>query len=134
MPTPATMPSVCETATQPPTTPRWLTGTRSGTAAVRAANIAFSPSCARHQASSISQTPFAKASSSSAAPPAMAPPATHGTRRPNREVVRSESAPASGFATTDTADPTPVTSPKTSSLWSGDTTCACWASSTWIGP
>ena len=65
---------------------------------------------------------------------ARAPATTHGTRRPNRDVVRSDSAPNSGFATTETADPTPVTTPKTSSLWPGETTCACWASSTWIGP
>ena len=49
-------------------------------------------------------------------------------------MVRSDSAPNSGFATTETADPTPVTTPKTSSLWPGETSCACWASSTWIGP
>ena len=134
IPTPLTMPSVCDTATQPPTTPRCATGTWSGTVAVSAANIALSAACARHQPTTITATESATASSSSARAPATAPPATHGTRRPKRDVVRSDSAPNSGLATTDTAEPRPVTSPKTNSLSPGATASACWASSTWIGP
>ena len=134
MPTPPTMPSVCETATQPPTTPRSRTGTRSGTVAVSAANIALREACASDQASTIARIDWAVASRTSASAPSSAPTTTHGTRRPKREVVRSDRAPKSGFATTETADPTPVTTPNTNSLWPGETTCACWASSTWIGP
>ena len=134
MPTPATMPSVCDTAIQPPTTPRSRTGTRSGTVALSAANIAFRDACARLHASAIVSTDWADASSTSASAPSRPPATTHGTRRPNRDVVRSDSAPNNGLAITDTADPTPVTTPKTSSLSPGETTSACWASSTWIGP
>ncbi len=39
-----------------------------------------------------------------------------------------------GLANTETAAPTPVTSERTASLWSGLIDSACWASSTWIGP
>ncbi|WP_238334803.1 hypothetical protein [Kribbella amoyensis] len=63
-----------------------------------------------------------------------APASTHGTRRPKREAVRSEAAPKTGFATTETAAPTPVTTPKTNSLLLGATASDCCASSTWIGP
>ncbi len=120
-PTPVTMPRVCETATQPPTRPRASTGTRSGTVALSAANIAVRAACARAQASTISGTESARASSSRPAAPSTAPASTHGTRRPRREVVRSESAPHSGLASTPTTEPIPVTRPNTSSLWPGAT-------------
>jgi hypothetical protein len=60
--------------------------------------------------------------------------ATHGTRRPKRDTVRSEIAPKTGLATTETAAPTPATRPKANSLLPGASSAACWASSTWIGP
>ena len=79
--------------------------------AVSAANIAFSDAWARPQASTIASTECAVASSTRASPPDSAPATTHGSRRPNRDVVRSDSAPNNGFATTETAEPTPVTTP-----------------------
>ena len=75
----------------------------------------------------------AAASTASPAAPASAPPSVHGWRRPNREVVRSESRPASGLATTDTAAPIPVTTPNTTSLSAAASSSACRGSSTWIG-
>ena len=99
-----------------------------------AASSAFPNSCIRHQPSSISPITSAPARTNSPAAPPSAPAATHGTRRPCRDRVRSEIAPNAGFATTDTAAPTPVTSPNTNSLLPGATASDCFASSTWIGP
>jgi hypothetical protein len=56
------------------------------------------------------------ASRTSAAAPASAPPTVHGCRRPNRPVVRSDSAPATGLATSATAAPIPVTQPSAAIL------------------
>src|SRR5215472_3306180 len=52
----------------------------------------------------------------SAAAPASAPHTIHGRRRPNRLVVRSDRAPATGLATSATAAPRPVTKPSTATL------------------
>ncbi len=41
--------------------------------------------------------------------PSSDPPSIHGRRRPNRDVVRSDSAPASGLPMTEPITPTPVT-------------------------
>src|SRR6266545_4266117 len=87
--------------------PRCRSGARSGTAAVVAASTAFPPACTTHHAMTIRTTAPDTASASRPSTTPAAPAATHGTRRPNREVVRSEKAPNSGFAITATADPMP---------------------------
>src|SRR3954469_22577682 len=99
-----------------------------------AASNALQNSCTRHQPTTITATADAPASTSNPAAPPRAPPSTHGTRRPNLDAVRSETAPATGFATTETAAPIPVTSPNTNSLLPGAITSDCLASRTWIGP
>ena len=48
--------------------------------------------------------------------PRIEPPSIHGRRRPKREVVRSDMAPASGFPITEPITPTPVTTAKAASL------------------
>lgn len=108
-PVPVTAPRICAAPNQPPTTPRCSRGTRSGTAAVTAAKDAFSVSWTRHQPTAIAHSPPAPASSSSDSAPPAAPATIHGVRRPQRAVVRSDSAPKNGFAASDTTAPAPVT-------------------------
>ena len=75
------------------------------------------------------------ASRTSAAAPASAPHTVHGCRRPNRLVVRSDSAPATGLEIIATAAPMPVTQPSTATLWAGPAIACTWlGSSTVIGP
>ena len=75
------------------------------------------------------------ASSASAAAPASAPHTVHGCRRPNRLVVRSDSAPATGLEIIATAAPMPVTQPSTATLWAGPAIACTWlGSSTVMGP
>ena len=56
--------------------------------------------------------------------PSSDPPSIHGRRRPQREVVRSDSAPASGFPMTDPITPTPVTIASAASLPVGPEICS----------
>ncbi len=134
MPTPTRIPSVCAIARKPPTSPRRETGTWSGTAAVTAAYIALMAICAPHHATTMTPTLGATARTSSDAAPPAAPPSTHGSRRPTRNVVRSENAPKTGLLIVDTIAPARSTSDSTPSLWSGESSRACSARSTWIGP
>ena len=69
------------------------------------------------------------ASSTSAAAPASAPHTVHGCRRPNRLVVRSDSAPATGLEIIATAAPMPVTQPSTATLWAGPAIACTWLGS-----
>ena len=100
---------VCAIPIHPETAPRWETGTRSGTLAARPACIAFTPTCARHHPAAIDGMLCRRPTSSSAAAVPAAPPSTNGRRRPNLDVVRSDSAPASGFTIIATAAPRPLT-------------------------
>ena len=81
--------------------------------------IAFRPTWARLQAMMTPAMVCWPASRTSAAAPASAPPTVHGCRRPNRPVVRSDSAPATGLATSAAAAPTPVTQPSAAILPAG---------------
>ena len=92
------------------------------------------PGRAPSQPTSIHATDATPDNTSSPTAPPSAPPSTHGTRRPKRDVVRSEIAPASGFATTETAAPTPVTNPNTNSLLPGATASDCFAQQHLDGP
>ena len=75
------------------------------------------------------------ASRASAAAPASAPHTVHGCRRPNRPVVRSDSAPATGLAIMATAAPMPVTQPSTTTLCADPAIAWTWlGSSTSSGP
>jgi len=133
--TASSTPSVCGRPIQPDTTPRCPTGTWSGTPAVTLACIAFSPAWARHQPAMTPAIVCWPASRHSAAAPASAPPTIHGRRRPNRLVVRSDSAPATGLATIATAAPMPVTHPRTTTLCAGPAIACTWLGSrTEIGP
>ena len=134
IPDPTMTPAVWAMASTPPTTPRSRVGTWSGTVAVMAASIALRAAWASAHASTSRQTESAPDSRSIATAPRAAPPRTHGRRRPDRSVVRSENAPHTGFSTVETAAPTPVTRASTASLWSGERASDCCASSTWIGP
>ena len=134
IPDPTMTPAVWAIASTPPTTPRSLVGTWSGTVAVIAASIALRDACASAHASTSRHTESAPESSSIATAPPTAPPSTHGSRRPNRSVVRSEKAPHTGLSTVETRAPTPVTSDSTPALWSGEIASDCCASSTWMGP
>ena len=74
-------------------------------------------------------------SSTSAAAPASVPHTTHGRRRPNRPVVRSDRAPATGLEIIATAAPIPVTQPSTATLWLAPAIAWTWLGSrTEIGP
>src|SRR4051812_17583768 len=75
----------------------------------------------------------ALASTTSPVAPSSAPASVHGWRRPNREVVRSDSRPITGFASSAAMAPAPVTRPNTSSLLAWSNSSACCGSSTWIG-
>lgn len=50
---------------------------------------------------------------------------SHGVRRPKRERVRSESRPSTGPARMATAAPTPVMTPRLSSLFDASIACSC---------
>ena len=131
---PATTPTVCAIASQPPIAPRWRLGTWSGTVAVIAASIAFSAAWASAQPRAIARIDCACESTSIATTPPTNPPRTHGRRRPTRSTVRSENAPHTGFSTVETRAPLNSTIASAVSLCAGSIASACWASSTWIGP
>ena len=74
------------------------------------------------------------ASTRSPTAPATPPTTIHGTRRPNRDIVRSDSAPHSGFATRESAAPTAETRPSAASFASGASAAAWLGSRIWMGP
>src|SRR2546430_14503005 len=106
---PTTTPPVWDSPTQPDTVPRCDRGTWSGMDACSAAYAALTAACTPHQPITITSAFGAQASTAIDTRPTSTPPSTHGVRRPNRDVVRSDSAPNSGLLITDTAAPTPVT-------------------------
>ena len=129
-----TTPIVWLSPDQPDTAPRWVTGTRSGTRAVTPACMQFSPAWATHQAMTTPRIVCWPDSRASPAAPAIAPPAIHGRRRPNREPVASDRAPAAGPVTSATAAPIPVTMPSLSALCALSMSCTWLGSSTCSGP
>jgi hypothetical protein len=86
----------CGADSQPETSPRCCTGTWSEIVAVSAALTTQNPTRARHQAAPMPTSVPCWPSSSRPAANSSAPARIHGRRRPKREVVRSEAAPASG--------------------------------------
>ena len=135
---PSTRPSACGMPTQPDTPPRCATGTRSGIAAVRLASIVLKQTCAATQATATPAIVFCRASSTRASAPITAPNAVQTCRRPkwrlaSRSEVRSDNAPASGFASTAASAPMPVTTASIASLSAGAIRSTCCGNSTWIG-
>lgn len=122
---PTTRPTDCIRPVQPETCARWVSGTRSAIGVVTPASIAFRPACARHQPRATPATVCWVAVTISPAAPASAPPRIHGRRRPNRLVVRSDQAPASGLTSTATSAPRPVTSESASFLPLGSMRSSC---------
>src|SRR3954451_3906975 len=113
--------------------PRWSVGTSSAIVAVRPAIAAYMPSCATSQAPATAvHDPAAPVSSSPPTYPAT-PPATQTRRRPQRLRVRSQSAPNSGSATSAASPATPLTSPKSRTLWAWSASASWSGSSSWTG-
>jgi hypothetical protein len=125
-----------------PRVPRWLTGTRSGSAAVSVASIPPSPSSAMNQPTAMTAISGAAATMPRPAAATTAQPSVHGWRRPRGEVVRSDSAPTTGLAISPAIAPTPMTTDSsTASAPLGTPFLATWSCSeatcsgsrTWIG-
>jgi hypothetical protein len=93
---PRIVPIACGAEIQPETNPRCRTGTWSEIVAVSAAVSTQNPVRASdHQMPTPTKSVWSPSTTSEMAK-ARAPPRIHGRRRPKRDVVRSESAPASG--------------------------------------
>jgi hypothetical protein len=130
--TPATTPTDWVSPIHPETSPRRLTGVRSGTTAVSPACRVFSPAWATHHQTARPVTVCWDGSVASPASAITEPRTIHVCRRPVRSVVASESAPAIGPASTATSAPRPVTTPSAvvlpdpamSSTWLGSSTCS----------
>ena len=90
------MPTACGADIHPDTNPRWPTGTWSEMVAVSAAVMMQKPTDAATHAAPIAQISVCSPSTTSESAKTSAPTTIHGRRRPNREAVRSESAPVSG--------------------------------------
>ena len=90
------MPIACGAEIQPDTKPRCRTGTWSEIVAVSAAVSTQNPVSASDQQMPTPTKVVWKPRITSEIAKASAPPRIHGRRRPNRDVVRSESAPDSG--------------------------------------
>ena len=139
---PSTVPSIWLIPISPPSVPRWLTGTRSGSAAVSVASMPPSPSSAMNHPTAIIATEPDAATTAMPAAPVAAHSSVHGWRRPRAEVVRSESAPTTGLASNEATAPTPMTTESSTAsaplgtpflpTWSC-TEATCSGSSTWIG-
>ncbi len=91
--------------------PRWNSGTLSAKLAVRVARTAFAATCATTHAKVSCSTFGEKASQASATTKTTTPMTIHGRRRPQRVRVRSDSAPASGFASRAPSAPNGRTEP-----------------------
>src|SRR5690606_25526489 len=95
--------------TSPPMRPRWCGGTWSGSTAVIAASSAWMPSCVTAHPTTSTGIDGATATRQSPTAPAAVPPSIHGLRMPNRERVRSDSRPNSGFPMIPNTAPTAAT-------------------------
>src|SRR6266545_2040904 len=123
---------------QPDTRPRWSTGTRSGTAALSVASMMLRPNCAPAQPIATPAIVCTCANASSESTEIAAPPSVQACRRPYarpriRSRVRSENAPATGFAMIATSAPRPVTQPSADSLLDTPIAEICTGSRIWIG-
>ena len=106
---PTALPIVMPMPTMPETPPRRVGGNRSGTSAVAAAWSALTPSCTANQSRAMVTTEPAIGSPSRKPAATSAPPTIHGVRRPKRDRVASDSAPAIGWAKTLARNATVVT-------------------------
>ena len=75
------------------------------------ASVAFAPSCARHQPAARSGTFGARAITKNATVITTVPATIQGRRRPQREVVRSDSRPNKTLPITANNAPKPATMP-----------------------
>ena len=132
---PSTVPSIWLIPISAPSHPRWLTGTRSGSAAVRVASMPPSPSSATNQPTAITATEGDAATMAIPSAPVSAQPTVHGWRRPRGCVVRSDSVPTTGLASREAIAPTPITTESSTAsaplgtpflvMWScSDATCS----------
>lgn len=96
---PAIMLPACGTMAQPSTTPRWATGTWSGTTGESPAPMIMKLADSTREPSATPATVVWMPMQTSATMQTSEPAIIHGRRRPNRLVVRSLRAPASGART-----------------------------------
>ncbi len=90
--------------------PRWVVSW-SAISAVKAEDATANPTETATQAAPTASGPRANASAINAQTPMATPASAQGRRRPHRDRVRSESAPATGPATIPARPPTPRTRP-----------------------
>ena len=130
---PTSRPSACGPKIAPEMIPRWVTGTWSATAANSPADAIEKPSEANIQ-QTITPTqercgPIATSESASTTTPA----AIHTRRRPNRVLVRSHSAPATGSAISATTPAAPLAMPKSRTLCAASSAANWFGSTSWTG-
>ena len=99
-----------QTPRMPDTSPRWATGTWSGSTATMAASRALKNSWAMHHPTSTTAMVGASATTRMPSEPPIRPMTIHGRRMPSRDEVRSLIRPKNGLPNSDTRAPTPVTS------------------------
>ena len=98
---------------------RRSTGTRSGRIAASAATVAFSAAAPRHHQTSNSRKVPARDTGIRSSAVTTAPPTIHGVREPNRDRVRSDSAPKTTLASSATTAAAPVRTASRATLSSG---------------
>src|SRR5580693_7154085 len=130
---PTSSPSACGPKIAPEIMPRWVTGTWSATAANSPADAIEKPSEANIQ-HTITPTqdrcgPIATSERASTTTPA----AIQTRRRPNRDRVRSHSAPATGSAISATTPAAPVAMPKSRTLCAASSAANWFGSTSWTG-
>ena len=130
---PTSRPSACGPKIAPEMIPRWVTGTWSATAANSPADAIEKPSEANIQ-QTITPTqdcwgPIATSERASTTTPA----AIHTRRRPNRVLVRSHSAPATGSAISATTPAAPLAMPKSRTLCAASSAANWFGSTSWTG-
>ena len=108
---PPRMPTFCAMPSRADTLPRWNLGTWSEMVAMNGARVALAPSCARHQPAVMTGTLCPRAITTKARVITTVPATIQGRRRPNREVVRSESRPNSTLPMTANRAPKPAMIP-----------------------
>ena len=86
-----------------------------------------------HQPRTITGISGAAARITSPPAPTTAPATVHGWRRPRRDVVRSDSAPTTGLASSEAIAPAPMTTDSSTALSAGCSDWTCSGSTTWIG-
>ncbi len=106
------MPTFCAMPMRELTLARCSTGTWSAIVAMNGARVALAPSCARNQPAERTATVVAPAMMTNAPIMTMQPPMSHGRRRPQREVVRSEKRPNTTLPTNAAMAPMLETMPR----------------------